>query len=107
MKIQIELDATEVSEVLMSIAGNCQLHQKFVSAIMVEEGYENKSSIGPAVIPFDWMSPTHPELGTVRDNVKTGRKIQAIKIVREKTGLGVKEAKDIMDSIMGIHYFHQ
>lgn len=102
MNIKIELDSTEMSEVLMSLSDNCRLHQKFVSALMSEDGYANKTGIGPAVIPFNWMSPSCPELGTVQSNVKTGRKIQAIKIVREKTGLGLKESKDVLDSIMGV-----
>ena len=31
--------------------------------------------------------------------VDAGRKIEAIKILREETGLGLKEAKDVVDSL--------
>jgi ribosomal protein L7/L12 len=36
---------------------------------------------------------------TVRDLVFQGKKIQAIKVLREETGLGLKEAKDIVDRL--------
>ena len=32
------------------------------------------------------------------DLARQGRKIEAIKVVREETGLGLKEAKDLVDS---------
>ena len=31
--------------------------------------------------------------------IDAGRKIEAIKILREETGLGLKEAKDVVDSL--------
>lgn len=33
-----------------------------------------------------------------RELLKQGRKIEAIKVVREETGLGLKEAKDLVES---------
>ncbi len=35
----------------------------------------------------------------VLDAIDQGRKVEAIKILREETGLGLKEAKEIVDSI--------
>jgi ribosomal protein L7/L12 len=37
----------------------------------------------------------------VRKAVADGRKIEAIKLYREETGLGLREAKDAVDKIMG------
>lgn len=33
-----------------------------------------------------------------QDLLRQGRKIEAIKVVREETGLGLKEAKDLVES---------
>jgi hypothetical protein len=98
MNINIDLDFAEMSELLNLVCVNRALHLKFVSAIMKEEGYENKSGIGPSVIPFSWWIQSCP--GTLKDNVWSGLKINAYKIVREHLGLGLKEAKDIVDSFM-------
>lgn len=35
-----------------------------------------------------------------RDLIRVGKKIQAIKAIRERTGLGLKEAKDIADAVV-------
>ena len=35
----------------------------------------------------------------VRRLAKTGRKVEAIKLLREKSGLGLKEAKDLVDRL--------
>ena len=36
----------------------------------------------------------------ILDLVRDGRKIEAIKLYREETGVGLKEAKDYIDSLM-------
>lgn len=44
-----------------------------------------------------------PELSAeVIELVKSGNKIQAIKIVREATGLGLKEAKDVVEALVSV-----
>lgn len=35
--------------------------------------------------------------------IRSGNKIEAIKLVREKTGLGLKEAKDLVDALIVTH----
>ena len=37
-----------------------------------------------------------------RELIAQGRKVQAIKLVREETGLGLKEAKDVADGLTGV-----
>jgi ribosomal protein L7/L12 len=37
-----------------------------------------------------------------RDLIAQGRKIQAVKLIREETGLGLKDAKDIADGLGGL-----
>lgn len=39
------------------------------------------------------------DLGEVRRALGQGRKIEAIKLVRERTGMGLKEAKDFVESL--------
>ena len=42
------------------------------------------------------MDPLPPEIVAF---VREGRKIDAIKALRERTGLGLKEAKDLIDAL--------
>ena len=51
--------------------------------------YGGASSVAPTT---EWMSE-------VRDLVARGNTIQAIKVYREHTGLGLKEAKDAVDAL--------
>jgi large subunit ribosomal protein L7/L12 len=44
----------------------------------------------------------HPDMGVspdIWDAVQRGNKIEAIKLYREQSGLGLKEAKDFIDSL--------
>ena len=45
---------------------------------------------------LDYSNPLVPE---IRDLAREGRKIEAIKRLRERTGLGLREAKDAVDAI--------
>ena len=42
---------------------------------------------------------TKETLAEVETLIETGRKIEAIKLVREVTGMGLKEAKDAVDNL--------
>lgn len=46
---------------------------------------------------YDAASP--PVSAEVRQLALEGKKIQAIKVLREQTGLGLKESKDIVDRL--------
>lgn len=46
-------------------------------------------------------APTDADMQMVLDELHNGRKITAIKIYRELTGLGLKEAKDYVDQLEG------
>ncbi len=79
---------------------------------MIEQQRRDASSFGhrtptPPRAPEPLTPPRiGPEGGTidlsndpeVRAAFMNGRKIEAIKLVRERTGLGLKEAKDIVES---------
>jgi len=41
----------------------------------------------------------HDESNTILGYIKSGNKIAAIKYLRERSGMGLKEAKDLVDSI--------
>jgi hypothetical protein len=43
------------------------------------------------------MSTPEQIIQAVHDELEAGRKIQAIKIIRQATGLGLKESKEIAD----------
>jgi hypothetical protein len=46
----------------------------------------------------EYKMPTPEEIITsVHDELKAGRKIEAIKIIKQATGMGLKESKDIAD----------
>ena len=46
-------------------------------------------------------SKAEPELPQeVAEAIAAGHKIEAIKLLRERTGVGLKEAKDVIDSTM-------
>ena len=45
----------------------------------------------------DYAPPEPDVMGEVRDLVRQGKKIQAIKVYREITGVGLKEAKDAVE----------
>ena len=44
-------------------------------------------------------APDNPREAEVRRLIDAGHKIEAIKVVREQTGLGLKESKDRVDAI--------
>lgn len=43
--------------------------------------------------------PADSQLDEIKSLLKAGKKIEAIKRVREETGRGLKEAKDLVDAI--------
>ncbi len=46
----------------------------------------------------DARSPQEQALDAAAEHIRAGNKIAAIKLVREMTGLGLKEAKDLVES---------
>ena len=49
--------------------------------------------------PVEWPGLTGDALAQVRAALAAGNKIEAIKLYREHTGLGLKEAKDAVDAM--------
>ena len=45
--------------------------------------------------------PTDPLLPNVRDAIERGNRVDAIRLLRQQTGLGLKEAKDLVESQVG------
>jgi ribosomal protein L7/L12 len=48
---------------------------------------------------FGDLRGSAPAMGEIQDLLRRGRKIDAIKVYRERTGLGLKEAKDAVEEI--------
>jgi large subunit ribosomal protein L7/L12 len=65
----------------------------FVLIVMILRSRQGETITMP---PDSGMSPP-PR--TVEALVRAGRKIEAIKLLREQTGLGLKEAKDQVDEL--------
>lgn len=51
--------------------------------------------------PAGSATQPHAWLAEVQDLVRRGKKIQAIKVYREHTGVGLKEAKDAVEAMPG------
>jgi ribosomal protein L7/L12 len=55
------------------------------------------AAVGYQYAPMNSGPEVPPE---VRDLVRAGKKIQAINRYRELTGVGLKEAKDVVDTVL-------
>lgn len=51
----------------------------------------------------DYAPPEPDQFGDVRTYIRAGQKIQAIKVYREITGVGLKEAKDAVERMEAGH----
>ena len=62
-----------------------------------------RSAGGQSAAPAPPAGPVYDAAGSVsaevRQLARDGKKIQAIKVLREQTGLGLKESKDIIDRL--------
>lgn len=52
----------------------------------------------PRPTPGERVGMSGEQIDEIRALIRAGRKIEAIKRVRELTGLGLKEAKDLVDA---------
>jgi hypothetical protein len=50
---------------------------------------------------FDIALPEPPEAAGIVELMRAGKKINAIKLYRERTGVGLKEAKDFVERLAG------
>ncbi len=50
---------------------------------------------------FQLYQPSYPDMGDVQVLVRKGQLIQAIKLYREKTGVGLSEAKLAVEQMKG------
>ena len=86
---QVDLDdlRSRVTKLEHAVA---QLQAQLAAA--VPYGAPMATTDGQPAATADWMSE-------VQALVASGNKIQAIKVYRERTGLGLKEAKDAVDAL--------
>lgn len=103
MKITFDLTTDEVSVILRMVSEYHDLHKKLVFGMLTtqykEMGYVNTTGYGPTIIPYDLKEPGSTV--TFQQHILGGQYILAIKLVRAVTGIGLKEAKDIVDKITG------
>lgn len=65
-----------------------------LDAIMVAIGIQTP----PRPTPGERAGMTSEQIDEIRALIRSGRKLEAIKRVRELTGLGLKESKDLVDA---------
>ena len=80
---------------LLRSSGNIDLKQ----AKQAIEQHLDRSKVAKATVGEAFGSLL--QIPGVADAIRKGNKIEAIKILREKTGLGLKEAKDHIDQFPG------
>lgn len=104
MHMILNLSVKEISTMLRYVADEPELHEKIVSALGehdLNKCYINPLDFGPAIIPHSWTyQGPEGRTTTIKQAIDTRNKILAIKILRNATGLSLKESKDIIESIM-------
>ncbi|SET06915.1 50S ribosomal protein L7/L12 [Anaerobranca gottschalkii] len=92
---------SKVQEILESIKGLTVLElAELVKACEEEFGVSAAAPVAVAAAPVAGAAPAAAEEKTEFDVILTSggdKKVQVIKVVRELTGLGLKEAKDLVD----------
>jgi large subunit ribosomal protein L7/L12 len=92
---------SKVQEILETIKGLTVLElAELVKACEEEFGVSAAAPVAVAAAPVAGAAPAAAEEKTEFDVVLTSggdKKVQVIKVVRELTGLGLKEAKDLVD----------
>lgn len=91
-----------LSQQIAMLSRQVQRLQEMVERMAIQQGIE------PAAEPDHWGQAAEPSTthyssqgvdAEVLMLVQLGKRIQAIKLVRERTGLGLKEAKDVVDRL--------
>ncbi|SHK31535.1 LSU ribosomal protein L12P [Anaerobranca californiensis DSM 14826] len=92
---------SKVQEILETIKGLTVLElAELVKACEEEFGVSAAAPVAVAAAPVAGAAPAAAEEKTEFDVILTSggdKKVQVIKVVRELTGLGLKEAKDLVD----------
>lgn len=93
---------SKVQEILEAVKGMTVLElSELVKAFETEFGVSAAAPVAAAAAPGAVAAPVEVEEQTEFDVILTGigeKKVNVIKVVREITALGLKEAKDLVDS---------
>ena len=104
MAITLSFNTCEFSDLLLAVSNTPELHlmliQRFVDSVSDGDYATGSYLVGErqefVKLYFDWTSSRVS--GNLKENALSGRKIPVIKIIREKTGLGLYEAKQLAES---------
>ena len=100
---------TFIKDLVLTDIGSHELRQRGLD-LLLEEAKTTRLAITPPVrITFNGQTYEVPPdaAAEICYMLHQQKKIQAIKILRSVTGLGLKEAKDAVDPSIGMpHYFH-
>jgi large subunit ribosomal protein L7/L12 len=92
--------ATKQEELLDTIGGMTVLElSEFVEAFKTKFNVTAAVAVGPSAGPAAAAAPAEAEKEEFQEVLSTvgDKKIQVIKVIRELTSLGLKEAKDLVD----------
>jgi ribosomal protein L7/L12 len=93
-QVAVALSALCVSLLLFVMAGLARLRKQTASLTRIEGKLD--SLLANAGLAFDPYSKVPLE---VAEAMQRGAKIEAIKLYRESTGVGLKEAKDFVEEV--------
>ena len=105
MKVSLEMSPDNLSDLLWELRQNREMFNKVLFGLLVEDSgyYINDTGFGTRYFPKNLVANAlfgfsgEVEGMTLEDFIKAGKRIQAIKLVRAYTGLGLRESKDIVD----------
>jgi ribosomal protein L7/L12 len=87
------------------------LHENLGSEAILEQvltpflpSFEKKQEIMTQQVPQSSEFGTSVAINTILDLIKKGKKIEAVKLVKDTDGFGLKESKDIVDAIQERYY---
>ena len=105
MKVSLEMSPDNLSDLLWELRENRAMFNSVLFGVLVEDSgyYINDTGFGTRYFPKNLVANAlfgfsgEVEGMTLEDLIKAGKRIQAIKLVRAYTGLGLRESKDIVD----------
>lgn len=95
--VQLEREVTALREAVAQLT-RAQATSAYGTPPQAEQQYSPVADAGTSIqgIPLSGEYVPSP---TVSALIRSGRKIEAIKAIREETGLGLKDAKDLQERI--------
>lgn len=96
-------ESKDIADLLYDNLGSEQIIQQIIAPYL--SVFEKKQEVViPQQVPQSSEFGTNVAINTILDLIKKGKKIEAVKLVKDTDGLGLKESKDIVDAIQEKYY---